>query len=176
MHEAISPGVDDAQLRAPPGIEPHRWTAALAYLKARAGARALAAMGRDPSGMVVLGADTIVVKEGEILGQPVDADDARRIIRRLEQGCHTVMSGAALLLDDQRWIMVDRAAVCVGVIGDARIEAYIASGGWKGKAGGYNLSERLAEGWPISYEGDPACIMGLPMRRLAPAIVSVDSG
>jgi predicted house-cleaning NTP pyrophosphatase (Maf/HAM1 superfamily) len=40
------------------------------------------------------------------------------------------------------------------------------SGQWAGKAGAYNLSERLEAGWPIEYEGDPTTIMGLPMRAL----------
>jgi len=54
----------------------------------------------------------------------------------------------------------------VGAIDDGRIEAYVWGGDWRGKAGAYNLSERVEAGWPITCEGDPATVMGLPMRRL----------
>lgn len=63
-------------------------------------------------------------------------------------------------------LFTDTARVRVGRIPIAEIESYVASGQWRGKAGAYNLAERLAAGWPIEYEGDPATIMGLPMRRL----------
>ena len=51
-------------------------------------------------------------------------------------------------------------------MGPARIDEYVATGEWSGKAGAYNLSERMAAGWPIEYDGDPTTIMGLPMRAL----------
>ena len=40
------------------------------------------------------------------------------------------------------------------------------SGMWQGKAGGYNLSERHSAGWPLTWQGDPTSVMGLPMHRL----------
>jgi septum formation protein len=54
-----------------------------------------------------------------------------------------------------------------GDVDDDAIDEYVASGQWRGKAGGYNLEERLEAGWPIECEGDPTTVMGLPMRRLA---------
>jgi septum formation protein len=90
------------------------------------------------------------------------------IIRLLENGQHEVLTGVALVdpATGRRELFVDRARVRVGAIGGERIGEYIASGGWRGKAGGYNLAERIQEGWPIEYEGDPTTIMGLPMRIL----------
>ena len=41
---------------------------------------------------------------------------------------------------------------------------------WRGKAGAYNLADRVADGWPIECEGDPTTVMGLPMRRLTEAL------
>ncbi len=168
-HEALHPGVDDGTL-AQGLVTPEQWVKALAYLKAAAGAGRAAG---DGTPALVIGADTVCVKDGRVLGQPKDADDARRILRTLENGTHEVLTGVALLPvrlgspeTFDRELFVDRATVHVGDIGTERIEQYIASGQWKGKAGAYNLSERLDAGWPIRYEGDPSTIMGLPMGVL----------
>jgi len=180
----IDSGVDDGQLR-PGGSDADDWTTALAYLKASAGRRhLLRERAHDASGLV-LGADTVVVKDGAVIGQPRDEADARRIIRLLEDGEHLVVSGVALLVCENgagpngsgprsgvgpagqdRVLFSDVARVRVGRIGNDRIDVYLSGGGWRGKAGAYNLSERIADGWPIECEGDPATVMGLPMRRL----------
>lgn len=171
-HGSIVPDVDDSQL-APGRIGPEGWVAALAYFKAAA-ARPLLAAQREGAGKgggrqgIILGADTVVLKDGRIIGQPRDAEEALDIIRLLENGQHEVLTGVALVdpVTGRRELFVDRARVRVGAIGGERIGEYIASGGWRGKAGGYNLAERIQEGWPIEYEGDPTTIMGLPMRIL----------
>lgn len=167
-HEAICPQIDDAELRPPPGVPPRCWVAALSHLKARAGRRFLA--GEAIETTLVLGADTVVVKRGEILGQPRDEAEAERMLRTLSDGSHEVLSGVTLLLGDRRWILVDSAAVQVGPLGEALIGPYLASGDWRGKAGGYNLIERIEAGWPIVCQGDPTTVMGLPMRMLAPRL------
>lgn len=173
-HIAEPPPLDDATLD-PGDARPDHWVAALAYLKARASERRLARQGRGP--FVVLGADTVVVKAGEIIGQPRDRADAERILRALSDGEHDVLTGVAILPPEQgdplgprRDIFVDSARVRVGSLTDDMISSYLNRGGWSGKAGAYNLAERLADGWPISYTGDPGAIMGLPMRRLAPRL------
>ena len=67
----------------------------------------------------------------------------------------------------RRRIFCDRANVTIGSLSDEQIQQYLASGQWQGKAGGYNLAERIDAGWPIQCEGDPTTVMGLPMQRLA---------
>ncbi|MBL0926278.1 MAG: Maf family protein [Phycisphaerales bacterium] len=163
-HSAVPPGIDDADLARPQAAPPHQWVAGLAYLKARA---VLDRTGRDDRG-VVLAADTTIVKHGQTLGTPRDREEARRILSSLEEGEHEVVTGVALLAHGQRTLLVDRAQVRVGAVGPSGLAAYLDSGDWRGKAGGYNLRERLAAGWPISFEGDPTSIMGLPMRLLLP--------
>ncbi len=164
-HGAIDPGVNDADL-APGSVRPEQWAAALAYLKARAGV-AVAAHGAQSGERPVLGADTVCVKGEQVIGQPADEADARRILISLEGGEHDVITGIALLAGSRRQIWADRARVRMGMIGGTRLEEYLASGQWRGKAGAYNLSERIAAGWPIEHDGDPTTIMGLPMRLLA---------
>lgn len=168
----VPSGVDDAELRHNGG-GPEAWTTALAYLKASAGLRRLQRRGSVEG--VVLGADTVVVKGGEVIGQARDEADARRILELLEDGEHEVVSGVAILTPGRkgrakRRLLSDVARVRVGRLGPERIGAYLGTGGWRGKAGAYNLSERIDDGWPVSCEGDPASVMGLPMKRLSPIL------
>lgn len=163
-HHAAHPGIDDGLLHSG-NVSPEHWVASLAYLKAAAG------LASSPL-LPVLGADTVCVKNGQVIGQPSDAEDARRILRLLEGGSHLVITGVALVWpgSSRREIFTDRAEVHVGEIGTDRIESYIATGQWRGKAGAYNLAERLEAGWPIRCDGDPSTVMGLPMRALLPRL------
>ena len=163
--EAVAPGIDDAQLRMPPDGDPKRWVIGLAYLKA-------CSLGRErrEGDSLVLGADTVVVKQGEVIGQPRSEADATQILYKLESGWHEVITGVAIVGQGRRVVFAQSAKVCVGALGSERIDPYIASGQWRGKAGAYNLLERIDEGWPITYEGDPSTIMGLPMEKLIPLL------
>lgn len=166
-YTAVVSGIDDSTL-VRGGVTPAEWVAALAYLKAAAVRERLMCCDYAPGEVVVLGADTVVRKGDAIIGQPVDAADAERIIRLLQNGSHDVLTGVAFIdaATGRRDMWVDRSRVTVGDIGDARIAEYIASGDFKGKAGAYNLAERVAAGWPIECSGDPGTVMGLPVRRL----------
>lgn len=167
-HEAIAPPIDDGDLR-PGDTNPTGWVVALAHLKARAVADTIG----DQA--LVLGCDTVVVKDGQIIGQPEDRDDAGRILALLDGGTHAVVTGVVIIdTADNRWSrIVDTARVTVGALDQESVDSYLRSGDWKGKAGAYNLMERIGAGWPIEYAGDPTTVMGLPMRRLAPLLRSL---
>ena len=122
---------------------------------------------------LILGADTVCVHEGKVLGQPRNAELARQMLRGMRHTRHVTMTGVCLLRDAERLLLFDSSEVHIGDLSDAEIDAYIASGQWRGKAGGYNLSERIAAGWPIRCIGDPATVMGLPMRKLGPLLAGV---
>ncbi len=162
--------LDDAELKRG-CVTPEEWVMALAYFKARRVQAMLSRVDRPASAdaPVILGADTVCVHGDEIFGQPMDEADARRMIVAMREVAHRTMTGVCLLPPREgcRLIVFDVATVIVGDLPDDTVEAYLASGGWRGKAGGYNLIERQQAGWPISCEGDPATVMGLPMRRLA---------
>ncbi len=169
--EHIDAGVDDGTLDPGP-TDPHDWVASLAYLKASAAyAQFQRAPGSTPG--LILGADTVVVKQDDIIGQPRDARHAAAIIRRLRDGSHVVVTGVALVDPEtgERDLFIDAAVVTVGPIPNPEIEAYVGSGDWRGKAGAYNLQERIDAGWPLSCEGDPTTVMGLPMLRLPDRLV-----
>jgi len=173
-HVVEPAGIDDGML-VPGAVAPTAWVAALAYLKARwvvehGALVACAASGAAPDPHeLVLGADTVCVGPGgRILGQPASEDEAAAMLRSFRNAVHPVASGVALVRrgDRARRILVDVADVAWGDLADAAIDEYVASGGWRGKAGGYNLADRIEAGWPIACAGDPDTVMGLPMRRL----------
>ncbi len=123
---------------------------------------------RDRPGLVVLGADTIcVAHDGRLLGQPVDRDEARRMICSFIGRSHHVWTGIALMRNDKPAVtLTDEAEVRFGPLDDDRLDAYLAGEAWRGKAGGYNLFERQADGWPITVRGDATTVVGLPMHRM----------
>ena len=158
--------LDDGGLRSG-AVGPDQWVAALAYLKARSVADAI----EDDSSAVVLGADTLCVWEGRLLGQPADAGEAIDMLRGFMDGEHGVTTGVAFVgRDGRRCFFTDTARVRWGRVTHDELSGYIDSGDWRGKAGGYNLAERVEAGWPIEVDGDPTTVMGLPMRRL-PALL-----
>ena len=183
LHEAgiqatIQPAdIDDGELRHGQ-VPPEWWVMALAYLKARRVADTISESVRwQARDSLVLGADTICAVGRSVLGQPRDADDARRMLRLMRGREHRTITGVCLLrtalkpdacslTPHWRFIVFDAAIVRIGDLSDAEIDDYIASGDWRGKAGAYNLAERIAAGWPISCMGDPTTVMGLPMQRL----------
>jgi septum formation protein len=177
-HVVVSSGVDDTHLE-PGRVEPAQWAMALAHLKAAGAARSIDVQ-RETAGhpdrkVIVLGADTVVVKNGRVLPAPTTAEVAREIVRSLRRGEHSVITGVCLLdpATGDRRLFADEARVHVGEVSDDEIERYIASGGWAGKAGAYNIAERRAAGWPITHAADETTIVGLPMARLHAALDSL---
>ncbi len=163
-HAVRPSNVDDGELHSGQ-VDPEQWVGSLAYYKAAATAEMLEDTIAD--GTVVLGADTVCIHDNQIVGQPKDRADAGRIVRMMRSAKHEVLTGVAILnpVTGQREIFVDRSIVIVGDITDEQVEDYLDSGTWKGKAGAYNITERLAAGWPIEFVGDETSIVGLPMTR-----------
>jgi len=162
------PGIEDSDLM-PGQVSPAQWVASLAHLKAQAGRDLLNAdAGGNAPTDFILGADTACLKNGQLIGTPRDAREAEAIIRSLMDGEHEVFTGVALVRrrDGKRWVFADRARVRLGSLSDEQVRAYIDSGQWQGKAGGYNLRERMVAGWPLSFQGDETTVMGLPMLAL----------
>ena len=169
----VRPAMVDDSVLEPGRVGAEHWVMALAYMKARWVNDALLRAGEAFG--TVLAADTVCVHGDEIFGQPSSADDARRMLLAMRGAAHVTITGVCLisLADSRRWMFVDQAVVRCGHVNDGRIEQYIASGQWRGKAGAYNLQERIDEGWPIECDGDPDTVMGLPMRCLEPWLTEV---
>jgi predicted house-cleaning NTP pyrophosphatase (Maf/HAM1 superfamily) len=58
----------------------------------------------------------------------------------------------------------------MGALDAEDFERFLSEGAWRGKAGSYNLPEVVARGWPVSCEGDPQTVVGLPAEKLAPML------
>jgi septum formation protein len=114
---------------------------------------------------LVLGADTVVVAEGRVLGKPRDEDDARRMLRLLADGWHEVLTGVALLRAETGRAVVgcERTRVRFGALSDEEINAYVATGEPADKAGAYAVQGRAAL-FVEAIEGDYWNVVGLPVR------------
>jgi septum formation protein len=111
----------------------------------------------------VLGADTIVVVDGEILGKPRDEYDAARMLRLLSGRGHEVITGVCLIgPDGTESVQSEETLVAMSEIGQREIQAYIQTGEPMDKAGAYAI-QGMASRWIPRIEGDYFNVVGLPM-------------
>ena len=125
---------------------------------------ALSAVGSDP--LIVLGADTTVVCDGQILAKPEDAADVARILRRLSGRTHQVLTGVAAVTRAGVVSEVETTEVTFSVIPDAEPAAYCATAEPLDKAGAYGIQGYAAR-WIPRIDGDYFNVMGLPIARTA---------
>jgi septum formation protein len=112
----------------------------------------------------VLSADTTVVFDGQIVGKPVDAEDAARILRTLSGREHQVLTAVAVALREQIEAQISVSSVLFRELSDAEIRSYVATGEPLDKAGAYAIQGRggvLVTRMIGSYSG----IMGLPLAE-----------
>ncbi len=128
--------------------------------------------------VVILGADTLGVDEqGEILGKPVDADDARTMLRRLRGRIHQVCTAITLVklpVGDvpQSLTTITRTDVTMRDYSDAEIDAYIATGDPFDKAGSYAIQHPTFR--PVArIDGCYTNVVGLPVCTLKNALVEI---
>lgn len=160
--------IDDSAL-VPGAVEGAAFATSLAYFKARRVAARRAARGAPAAW--ILAADTVTETDGRLVGKPVDAQDARSMIRGFMGRGHRVATGWCLLSPAGAARMGrDVATVTLGDVSEASLERFLVARMWEGKAGGYDLAEVAALGWPIACEGDPETVRGLPVARLAPLL------
>lgn len=120
--------------------------------------------------LALIAADTVCDLDGEVLGKPADRLDAEQMLRSMFGREHITRTGVCICTAEGRMLFEDSTLLRMGSPSEKDLEAYLDSSSWEGKAGGYNLSERIEAGWPIEFEGDPTTVMGLPMRRLIPML------
>jgi nucleoside triphosphate pyrophosphatase len=153
-HEIIVAGIDETVL---PNEEPAAYVQRLARSKAEAVASRL-------SEGVVLGADTTVVVANQILGQPVDDADARRMLRLLNAKWHDVLTGVAVVrVGGETRVGYQTTRVRFAEMSEQEIDWYIATREPFGKAGAYGIQGK-ASLFIEEIEGDYLNIMGLPIR------------
>lgn len=114
---------------------------------------------------VVLGADTSVVCDGEVLGKPIDTRDAERMLRRLSGRVHLVLTGVAAATRAGVVSDVVTTEVTFSGIAESEIKAYCATGEPLDKAGAYGIQGYAAR-WVPRIEGCYFNVMGLPIARV----------
>ena len=153
-HEIIVAGIDETLF---PNEKAANYVQRLALSKAEAVASKL-------SEGLVLGADTTVVVANEILGQPADATDARRMLNLLNAKWHEVLTGVAVVrVGGEARINYETTRVRFAEMSESEIDWYIATGEPFGKAGAYGIQGK-ASLFIEEIEGDYFNIMGLPIR------------
>lgn len=135
----------------------------LARAKAEAGIRLLRARQAPPR--PVLGADTEVVLDGEVLGKPTNAAHGQAMLRRLAGRTHDVLSAIALVGDAGVQTAVSESHVTMASLTDADIEAYWRTGEPADKAGGYAIQGRAAA-FIERIDGSYSGVVGLPLCEL----------
>ena len=120
--------------------------------------------GNEP--LAVLGADTTVTLDGQIVGKPEDEADAARILRMLSGRSHRVITGVALVTRETVDVAAEVTAVRFLTLSDEEIAAYIATGEPMDKAGAYGIQGRAAK-WIPRVVGCYFNVMGLPLALVA---------
>lgn len=162
-------GVSEPRDR-PEKVRPRQWAEALAYFKARW-------VGEQHRGRWVLGADTIVVCSGQVLGKPGDAEEARRMLELQAGQVSEVITGVALVRVGRSAYRLLRSAVTrVWMRAEpSEIEAYLATGAWRGKAGAYGVQES-GERLIGRMEGSRSNVIGLPLECVEWMLSQVGAG
>lgn len=116
-------------------------------------------------GDVIIAADTVVCIDGEILGKPRDAAEAKSMLRRLSGREHEVFTGVTVICSGRELVCAERTAVRFRPLSPGEIDAYVATGEPMDKAGAYG-AQGLACLFVEGITGDFFNVMGLPMCRL----------
>jgi septum formation protein len=115
--------------------------------------------------LAVLGADTTVVIEDAILGKPTGADDARAMLGRLAGRRHEVVTAYTLRFGERRLDRAVTTMVAMRALQPMEIEAYVASGEWRDKAGGYAV-QGIAAAFITELRGSLTNVIGLPLAEV----------
>lgn len=118
----------------------------------------------DKNDVLVLGADTVVFLDGEILGKPKNEEEAKNMLKKLSGKTHTVVTGFALINKGQKIVGHDKTLVTFNDLSDALISEYVDSGLYRGKAGSYGIQD----GFPLvkRYVGSLNNVIGLPTEKI----------
>lgn len=154
-HEVLPADVDESVL---PGEAPTAYAERLARAKA-------SKIAVDQPDAVVIGSDTIVVLDGDILGKPADAADAAHTLRRLSGRTHTVHTAVAVGRGHRMNASVESVEVTFRRLTDVQIAAYIATREPMDKAGAYGIQGYGAT-MVERVHGDYFAVMGLALGRL----------
>lgn len=117
---------------------------------------------------LVIGSDTVVVREGRILGKPKDEEEAKEMLRAISGGTHQVYTGVAVIEKDREkesiHVFYEAADVHVYPLSEEEISAYVATGEPMDKAGAYGIQGKFGV-FVKGISGDYNTIVGFPVAR-----------
>jgi septum formation protein len=154
-----------------PGEDPIRFVTRLAREKAEA----VIATHAVPPDTMILGADTIVLLDEEVLGKPRDAVDAARMLRLLSGRTHQVITGVCLAKGRERQRAAEVTFVRFTTLSDQEIEEYVATGEPLDKAGAYAIQGRAGR-WVPRIHGCYFNVVGLPLALVSSMIEGMQGG
>jgi septum formation protein len=165
----VVPSTGDEETVA--AAHPQRLAIERAQVKARGAVLPAVAPGAGPADGVILGADTVVALGTTVFGKPADDADARRILRCLQGTTHSVLTGhhAIVVRGGMRGAEASGlsvARVTMRSMTDADIDAYIATGEHRGRAGAYAIQE-TGDRFVIDVEGSWGTVVGLSITTVA---------
>jgi len=124
------------------------------------------------AGEMVIACDTDVVLDGEVLGKPADAGEARAYLERMSGRAHTVLSGLVVVDGGEVRSGVEKTTVVFKHLSESEKDRYVAFGEWEGRSGGYAI-QTLGSSLVKRLEGSVSNVVGLPvglLAELAPAL------
>ncbi|MGG0663210.1 Maf family protein [Viridibacillus arvi] len=160
--EIVTADVEETSVQA---SQVSQYVTEVALLKARA-------VAKISPGRVVIGADTIVAKDNQLLHKPKSHDEAMAHLRTLRNTEHEVLTAVAIIEEDgTESTLVEKTTVIFKNVSDALLEAYVATGDPFDKAGGYGIQ---TEGVFLvdRIEGDYLNVVGLPLASLCEHLIS----
>jgi septum formation protein len=172
--EVVVPGVEELTSGDPEYlVVENARRKAQAVGEGEAPARDVYVLGTSPSlSTLIVACDTDVVLDGEVLGKPADAAEAREYLDRMSGRAHTVMSGLVVIEDGVERSGLERTDVVFKELSEGEKERYVRFGEWEGRSGGYAI-QTLGSSLVARLEGSVSNVVGLPvglLAELAPAL------
>ena len=147
------------------GLKPSEQASRISYLKAKT------VFDETTGDRIVIGSDTMVVKDGKIYGKPKSRENAKEILKELLMGdrAHTVVTGLCVLIQKgdeyKEYITFDEAKVCFKEMSDDEIEKWIDTGKVMDKAGAYSLQDEFGKHIE-KIDGNFFTVIGMPIHKL----------
>ena len=153
----VIPGIDESYPEDLPAVEVPQYISK---------AKAEAYLGMIDDDTMVITADTVVVLDDEILGKPVDDDDARRILHKLSGKTHQVITGVCLTSLDKQRVFAVTTGVTFKQFTEQEIDYYVSHYHPLDKAGAYGIQEWIGHIGVTALNGSYFNVMGLPVQRI----------
>lgn len=157
-----------------PSTEPEQSSATepTAFVKELAFHKAMSVQATNRDALVI-GCDTVVDLDGQILGKPSTPDHAKQMLRALSGRTHLVHTGTFIIYQTQTFMFCESTSVTFKQLTDGEIDAYVESGAAMDKAGAYGIQEC---GFVRSYDGSYDNVVGFPTERVKDVLDKIIKG